>query len=94
MKLSTYPLSGVDPRFFEKPVQQRALRAVERAREAVTLLEQTFRLMTEDDSIQPAIKYVYAALCEVETRAVVLEDWYGRTYSNGGLPERPRQPAY
>lgn len=39
--------------------------------------------MIEDDSIQPAIEYVYAALCEAETRATVLEDWYERTYSGG-----------
>ncbi|MGB3635950.1 MAG: hypothetical protein WA982_18075 [Rubrobacteraceae bacterium] len=65
--------------------------AARKAREAATLLERVFRLMTEDDSIQPAIKYVYAALCEAETRASIIEDWYERTYSDSGLSARSRQ---
>lgn len=68
------------PRVTEGPEQRRAWRSVRETRRAVYFLEQTFRLMTEDDALQPTIKYVYAALCEAETRAAVLEDWYRRTY--------------
>lgn len=67
-----------------KTQRERAAATVEKARRAVVLLEEAFRLMTEDDAIQPAMKYIYAALCEAETRAAVLEDWYERNYSDPG----------
>ena len=68
----------------EKPGQLQTLHAARTTRKTAALLEDTFRLMIEDDSIQPTVKYVYAALCEAETRAAMLEDWYERTYRNGG----------
>lgn len=34
--------------------------------------------MVEDDPVQPAIEYVYAALYEAETRAIVWETGKGR----------------
>ncbi len=59
------------------------------------LLEQVFQLMAEDDRIQPAIQHVYAALCEAETRATVLEDWYARTYSGSVLSAQScRSPSW
>ena len=54
--------------------------AVDKAQRAVSHMNQAFELMAEDDPVQPAIKYVYAALCEAEIRAATLEDWYERTY--------------
>lgn len=57
-----------------------AAEAVRKSRRTAAFLEEAFQLMTEEDKIQPSIKHVYAALCEAETRAAMLEDWYGRTY--------------
>lgn len=36
--------------------------------------------MSEDESIQPAVKSLYATIREAESRMAVLEDWYRRTY--------------
>lgn len=72
-------------RFGKKPGQLQALHAARVARKATTLLEEAFQLMVEDDCLQPATEYLYAALCEAETRASVLEDWYERTYSGNIL---------
>lgn len=63
-----------------KSVRERAAEAVENSRKVVGLLDRVFYLMVEDDPAQPAIKYVYAALYEAETRATVMEDWQGRAY--------------
>ena len=93
MRPSTYMLAGSCPRTCESPGERAARLTAGKTRKAATLLEQVFRLMAEDDCIQPAIKYVYAALCETETRAAVVEDWYGRTYSDNSLLGQPCQPA-
>ena len=69
----------------EKPGQLQVLNAVKTTRKAAKLLEEAFRLMLEDDPIQPTITSVYAALCEAETQAAVLEDWYEGTRQNGSL---------
>lgn len=81
----TYSPTENSLKLSEKPGQLQALHTVRRTRKAAALLEESFRLMVEEDGIQPAIKYVYAALCEAEMRATVLEDWYERTYQNGDL---------
>lgn len=93
MSTSMYPLAEYGPGALEKNARQRALAAAENARRAATLLENAFELMAEDDRIQPAIKHVYAALCEAETRAAVIEDWYERTYLKDILADKPCQPA-
>lgn len=59
---------------------EEAREAVGKARRAVAHMDRAFELMSEDDPVQPAIKHVYAALCEAEIRAATLEDWYERTY--------------
>ena len=64
------------------PQRKRAAKAKDKAREAVVLLEQARELIAEDDAGQPAIKHVYAAIDEAESRATTLEDWYRRTYSS------------
>jgi hypothetical protein len=66
-----------DPRSL---AQARALEAKKRARKVVNLLEESLKLVAEDDPTQPSTKYVYAALNEAERRAMTLEDWYQRTY--------------
>jgi len=63
------------------PQRKRAAKAKDKAREAVVLLEQAQALIVEDDAGQPAIKHLYAAIDEAESRATMLEDWYRRTYS-------------
>jgi hypothetical protein len=52
--------------------------------EAVKLLERARDLMAEDSATQPAASHLDAALHEAKARATVLEDWYQRTYGNGG----------
>ncbi|CAN5770535.1 hypothetical protein BH23ACT11_BH23ACT11_17590 [soil metagenome] len=91
MNTSTYFLSSNRKQSSYGPAQRAALRTAIAARESAELLERVFRLVTEDDAIQPAIKHVYAALCEAETRAAVIEDWYRRTYPENRWAERPRQ---
>jgi hypothetical protein len=61
--------------------RKHAAKAKDKAREAVVLLEQARELIAEDDAGQPAIKHLYAAIDEAESRATMLEDWYRRTYS-------------
>jgi hypothetical protein len=61
--------------------RKHAAKAKDKAREAVVLLEQARELIAEDDAGQPAIKHLYAAIDEAESRAIMLEDWYRRTYS-------------
>ena len=63
------------------PRRKLAAKAKDKAREAVVLLEQARELIAEDDPGQPAIKHLYAAIDEAESRATMLEDWYRRTYS-------------
>ena len=63
------------------PQRKHAAKAKDKAREAVVLLEQAQALIVEDDAGQPAIKHLYAAIDEAESRATMLEDWYRRTYS-------------
>lgn len=46
----------------------------------MALLERALELMSEDESIQPAVKSLYATIREAESRMAVLEDWYRRTY--------------
>ncbi len=65
----------------QHPQRKRAAKAKDKAREAVVLLEQARELIAEDDPGQPAIKHLYAAIDEAESRATMLEDWYRRTYS-------------
>lgn len=64
------------------PLSARALasEAVEKSGEVVELLERALELAAEDDSVQPAMPHIYAALCEAETRRAALKDWYERTY--------------
>jgi predicted ATP-dependent protease len=62
------------------PTQDQADKARTQAREVVNLLEQARRKMAEDDSTQPAMEHVQAALREAQVRAATLEDWYQRTY--------------
>ena len=47
------------------------------------LLEQARELLTEDSATQPAVKHLDAALQEAKLRAILLEDWYQRTYGDG-----------
>jgi hypothetical protein len=61
-----------------------AERTKTQAWEAVKLLEQARELLAEDSATQPAVKHLDAALYEAKARATVLEDWYQRTYSDGG----------
>jgi hypothetical protein len=55
--------------------------AKDKVREAVGLLEQVRELLAEDDTGQPVITYLDAAIREAELRASILEDWYQRTYT-------------
>ncbi len=48
------------------------------------LLEQARELLTEDSATQPAVKHLDAALHEAKLRAIMLEDWYQRTYEDVG----------
>jgi multidrug resistance efflux pump len=63
--------------------REQAERARTQAREAVKLLEQARELLTEDSATQPAVKHLDAALQEAKLRAILLEDWYQRTYGDG-----------
>lgn len=65
--------------------RKEALKALKNAERVVEHLELAFELMAGDDPTQPAIKHLYAALCEAEIRASILEDWYERTYRSLGL---------
>ncbi|MGH3088152.1 MAG: hypothetical protein ACRDSJ_12635 [Rubrobacteraceae bacterium] len=71
--------------------RRRAREAVEKSGEVVELLEHAFELVAEDDSVQPAMGHIYAALCEAETRHRVLEDWYTRTYGGEKSGSQRRQ---
>jgi hypothetical protein len=64
--------------------REQAERAKTQAWEAVKLLEQARELLAEDSATQPAIRHLDAALHEAKARATVLEDWYQRTYGDGG----------
>lgn len=66
-------------------VRKRAAETAENSRKGVGLPKQVFHRMVEDDPVQPAIEYVYAALYEAETRAIVVGDWQGRTYPEDGV---------
>lgn len=67
----------------ETCVREQAERAKTQAWEAVKLLEQARELLTEDNATQPAVKHLDAALHEAKLRAIMLEDWYQRTYGDG-----------
>jgi hypothetical protein len=64
--------------------REQAERAKTQAWEAVKLLERARKLMAEDSVTQPAVRHLDAALHEAKARATVLEDWYQRTYGDGG----------
>jgi hypothetical protein len=63
--------------------REQAERARTQAWEAVKLLEQARELLTGDSATQPAVKHLDAALQEAKLRAILLEDWYQRTYGDG-----------
>jgi hypothetical protein len=63
-------------------VHEEAQKAKTHAREAVVLLEQARTLLYEDNARQLAIKHIDEAITEADRRAVMLEDWYRRTYSS------------
>ncbi|MDQ3965342.1 MAG: hypothetical protein M3246_02630 [Actinomycetota bacterium] len=77
----TAPRTGGGAR---NPGREQAREAVAKAEKVAELLEQAFELMAEDDPIQPAVKHLYATLCEAEVRLTVLENWYRRTYGLRG----------
>ncbi len=60
---------------------EQAEQAKMHAREAVVLLEQARMLLCEDNAVQLAMKHTDEAIREADRRAVMLEDWYRRTYS-------------
>ena len=64
--------------------QEQAEKAKTQVWEAVKLLERARELMAEDSPTQPAVKHLDAALHEAKARAIVLEDWYQRTYAHAG----------
>ncbi len=74
MKPSECPAEGCGQVASEKPGKRQALCAARKARRTAERLEQAFRLLAEEDPIHPTIEYVYAALCEAESRASVMED--------------------
>jgi uncharacterized membrane protein YccC len=65
-------------------VRKQAEQAKTEAREAVELLEQAQELIAKDDTMQPAMEHLRAAIREAEVRAATLEDWHWRTYSTSG----------
>ena len=60
---------------------EQAEKAKIQARDAVVLLEQARRMLSEDNAVQLAIKHTDEAIREADRRAAMLEDWYRRTYS-------------
>ena len=68
--------------------REQAEKAKTQAWEAMKLLERARELLAEDSATQPAVKHLDAALYEAKARAAVLEDWYQRTYNDGGKGSR------